>query len=101
MTDDRIRTVIKTDFVAGELKATGKIRNLCAGGLFVRTPVVPEQGDSVRLRFRAPTGTRVDVAGLVWWTTVERGLKDRQAGFGVRVLDASDDYQTLIKMLRR
>ena len=101
MTDGRIRTVIETDFVAGELKAKGKIRNLCAGGLFVRTPAVPEQGDSVRLRFRAPTGTHVDVAGLVWWTTVERGLKNRQAGFGVRVLDASDDYQTLIKMLRR
>jgi len=101
MADKRIRTVIKTDFVAGDLKAQGKIRNLCAGGLFVRTPVVPEQGDSIRLRFRAPTGTRVDVAGLVWWTTVERGLNDRQAGFGVRVLDASDDYEALIKMLLR
>jgi Tfp pilus assembly protein PilZ len=101
MADSRIRTVIKTDFVAGNLKARGKIRNLCAGGLFVRTPVVPEQGDSVRLRFRAPTGTRVDVAGLVWWTTVERGLSDRQAGFGVRVLDASDDYEALIAMLLR
>ncbi len=101
MTDGRIRTVIKTDFVAGELKARGKIRNLCAGGLFVRTPVVPKQGDSVRLRFRAPTGAHVDVAGLVWWTTVERGLKDRRAGFGVRVLDASDDYQALVEMLLR
>ncbi len=101
MADDRIRTVIQTEFVAGELKARGKIRNLCAGGLFVRTPVVPEQGESVRLRFRAPTGARVDVAGLVWWTTLERGLKDRRAGFGVRVLDASDDYQALIEMLLR
>jgi Tfp pilus assembly protein PilZ len=101
MEHDRIRTVIKTDFVAGELKARGKIRNLCAGGLFVRTSAIPEQGDSVRLRFRAPTGARVDVAGLVWWTTVERGLNDRQAGFGVRVLDASDDYQALIELLLR
>jgi Tfp pilus assembly protein PilZ len=101
MAEDRIRTVIQTDFVAGELKARGKIRNLCAGGLFVRTPVVPEQGESVSLRFRAPTGARVDVAGLVWWTTVERGLKDCHRGFGVRVLDASDDYQALIKMLLR
>ena len=101
MADDRIRTVIQTEFVAGELKARGKIRNLCAGGLFVRTPVVPEQGDSVRLRFRAPTGSRVDVAGLVWWTTVERGLKDCHRGFAVRVLDASDDYQALIEMLLR
>ena len=101
MADDRIRTVIKADFVAGELKARGKIRNLCAGGLFVRTPIVPQQGDSVRLRFRAPTGARVAVEGLVWWTTVERGLRDRQKGFGVRVLDASDDYQTLIEMLLR
>jgi Tfp pilus assembly protein PilZ len=98
---DRIRTVIKTDFVAGELKAKGKIRNLCAGGLFVRTSAVPEQGESVRLRFRAPTGARVDVAGLVWWTTVERGLNDRQTGFGVRVLDPGDDYQALIEMLLR
>jgi hypothetical protein len=101
MAGQRIRTVIKTDFVAGELKARGKIRNLCADGLFVCTQVVPEQGDSVRLRFRAPTGARVDVAGLVWWTTVERGLTDRQSGFGVRVLDANEDYEALIEMLLR
>ena len=99
MADDRIRTVIKTDFVAGELKARGKIRNLCAGGLFVRSPAVPEQGDSVRLRFRAPTGRHVVVAGLVWWTTAEQGLEGDQAGFGVRVLDPSDTYRTLIEKL--
>jgi hypothetical protein len=99
MADRRIRTLIKTDFEAGELKSTGKIRNLCADGLFVCTPVVPEQGESVRLHFRVPGGARVDVAGLVWWTTVERGLTDRRSGFGVRVLDAGEDYEALIEML--
>ena len=101
MKDDRIRILIPTDFVAGPVRAQGKIRNLGSRGLFIRTESVPEEGDSIRLRFEAPDGEPVSVEGLVWWTTGEREIRWDERGFGVQLLAASASYRTMIDRLIR
>jgi hypothetical protein len=111
MKDERVRTLIPTEFVAGTVKAQGKIRNLGSKGLFIRTGVIPEQGDPVLLRFEAPDGEYVAAEGLVWWTTQapeigrdEAGFgvvgQDEQ-GFGVCVLTTSSSYRALLDRLTR
>ncbi len=101
MNDDRIRTRIQTDFVAGPVRAQGKIRNLGSRGLFIRTESVPAEGDSIRLRFEAPDGEPVSAEGLVWWTTRERERRWGQQGFGVCLLAASASYRAMIDRMIR
>ncbi len=98
VSDPRFRTAIQVKFTAGEVKADAKIRNAGAGGLFVETTSLPETGETVRLHFRAPHGETIEVVGMVWWTT-KRGEKhgSKRAGFGVRLLDPSDAYESMLK----
>jgi Tfp pilus assembly protein PilZ len=94
----RARAMIDTEFRAGKLAGRGKIRNLGEGGLFVNTSSVPPQGESVQVRFTSPTEGALEVTGLVWWTT---GRGHKHPGFGVRLLDADDRYQRLVRVLLR
>ena len=96
--DTRIRTAIKAEFEAGEISGSGQIRNVGDGGLFVGTARIPAQGDTVRLQFKGPDGAALDVSGLVWWTTAEGG-SHRVPGFGLRLLDDSEDYRAFVSRL--
>lgn len=89
----RIRTSIQTDFEAGALRGRGKIRNVAEGGVFVGTTQLPSQGDLVVLSFRGASGPPLEVTGLVWWTTLEAPGPHRMPGFGMRLLDSSDEYE--------
>ena len=100
MTNHRIRTAIQTEFEAGALRGRGTIRNVAEGGLFVGTPQVPHQGDVVSLSFRDPKGRGLDVSGLVWWTTADEPGSHRAPGFGIRLLEESEDYQRFFDSLR-
>ena len=99
MTGRRIRTVIQTEFEAGALQGRGTIRNVAEGGLFVGTTQVPDQGDLVSLSFRDPKGQGLDVSGLVWWTTSDEPGSHRVPGFGIRLLEDSEDYQRFVASL--
>jgi Tfp pilus assembly protein PilZ len=94
----RARTAFDTEFRAGSIEGRGKIRNLGEGGLFVTTASVPPQGESVQVRFNSPTEGAMELSGLVWWTTTRR---HPTPGFGVRLLDADDRYQRLVRGLLR
>ncbi|MEM7410778.1 MAG: PilZ domain-containing protein [Myxococcota bacterium] len=96
----RIRTVIDTEFEAGSVHGKGKIRNVAEGGAFVGTSQVPDQGDLVVLSFRDGRGGRLDVSGLVWWTTSEAPGAHTRPGFGVRLLDDDPDYERFVESLR-
>lgn len=96
----RIRTAIQTEFEAGPHKGQGKICNVGEGGAFVGTPQPPNQGETVRLSFRDRKGRRLDVTGLVWWTTDEAPGAHRVPGFGMRLLDESEEYQAFVESLR-
>jgi hypothetical protein len=99
MTRRRIRTAIQTEFEAGALRGRGTIRNVAEGGLFVGTTQVPHQGNMVSLSFRDYKGRGHDVSGLVWWTTNDEPGPHRAPGFGIRLLDDSDDYRRFIESL--
>ena len=96
MTSRRIRTAIQTEFEAGALQGRGTIRNVAEGGLFVGTTQVPHQGDLVSLSFRDPKGRGLGVSGLVWWTTTDEPGSHRVPGFGMRLLDDSEDYRRFV-----
>jgi len=96
----RIRTCIETEFEVRGHRAQGKIKNMSEGGLFVGTASIPEEGESVDLTFRAPGGREVRLSGLVWWTTKGGdGKGHRTPGFGLRLLDDSDDFRSLLARL--
>jgi PilZ domain len=99
MTNRRIRTSILAEFEAGELRGRGKIRNVAEGGLFVGTALVPDQGELVSLSFRDHRGRALDVHGLVWWTTAEEPGAHRTPGFGMRLLEESEQYNHFIESL--
>ena len=96
--EHRFRTAIQTEFAAGGLRGTGKIRNVAEGGLFVGTEQLPDQGDTVRVSFRS-NGTSVDVEGLVWWTTEDSPGPHRARGFGMRLLYDSEEYERFLASL--
>jgi Tfp pilus assembly protein PilZ len=102
MADERIQTALQTRFEAGPVKASGEIGNVGQGGLFVATPSIPETGEKVELRFEEPGGQRVEVAGVVWWTTDCQEVPGGQPpGFGVRLVNAGETYRELLRQLRR
>ena len=102
MDERRVEIEIQTEFAAGDVRATGKIRNLGENGLFVGTRSIPEQGDTVLLRFTAPGGDSVRVSGLVWWTSRDPNARnDLTPGFGMRLLAVSPTYRLLISDLLR
>lgn len=98
--DTRIRTCIETEFEVCGRRSRGKIKNVSEGGLFVGTAAIPEEGENVELTFRAPGGGEVSVSGLVWWTRDGRGgAGSRTPGFGLRLLDESEDFRRLVESL--
>ena len=95
MNSSRARTSIPVEFQAGGNRGTGQIDNIGAGGLFIGTGTIPDQGEPVSVRFSLPGESPIAVTGLVWWTTKDlaRTSSGRQ-GFGLipqtpRVLDAT------------
>ena len=99
MTHRRIRTAIQAEFEVGALHGRGKIRNVAEGGLFVGTAQVPHQGELVSLSFRDHRGRSLDVRGLVWWTTSDEPGHHRAPGFGIRLIEDSDDYDRFLDSL--
>ncbi len=87
-------------FATRRFWAEGRIKNLGEHGLFVRTTFIPEEGETVRLSFTFPTGEEVSVLGVVWWTTAALQHTEFQVpGFGLRLLDDDDTYQSVVARL--
>jgi hypothetical protein len=99
MTHRRIRTALNAEFETGALRGRGKICNVAEGGLFVGTALVPDQGELVSLSFRDHRGKALDVHGLVWWTTSNEPGTHRTPGFGMRLLEDSEEYNHFVASL--
>jgi hypothetical protein len=99
MQHDRIRTSLPVEFRIGSRVAEGTVRNASDGGMFVETRAIPPQGESVSLRFYPRSEARVEVSGLVWWTT-EGSPQARRRGFGMRLLEDDARYAELLAGLR-
>jgi Tfp pilus assembly protein PilZ len=99
MAQARFRTLLRAAFRAGPVTAQGQIQNVGHGGLFVGTASLPNEGESVALDFQAPDGQRIRLTGIVWWTRANGKIDGRAAGFGVRLLDPGESYQSFIERL--
>ena len=101
MSAERIRTALRTRFSGSGIRGAGNIVNLSEGGLFVRTRHVPRAGQAVQLAFAAPGVGRIAVSGLVWWTTADSPSgRIGPSGFGLRLLDETEEYARLLQSLR-
>ena len=97
MKQQRAKTSIPVEFKGGEVEGRGVIRNLGVGGVFVGSREIPENGEMVSLRFALPGKGRVSLTGLVWWTTQDDpGQQHRHAGFGLRLLDQGEAYESAV-----
>jgi hypothetical protein len=81
---------IPARFETASVKSGGYVKNLSKEGLFVRSDVLPMPGDAVTVRFETPEGRKLELAGVVRWTTAQIGDPEHvKGGFGVQ-LDAED-----------
>ena len=100
MADIRKRVRIPTQFQAETLTGKGTVGNIGPSGLFVSTRMIPERGESVRVEL-APTGRpHFQVTGMVWWTTRDEPLRGDVSGFGLRLLDDSEELERLVDSVR-
>ena len=100
MHTDRIRTALPVEIRIGRRVAEGTVRNASDGGMFVETRAIPPQGESVQLRFYPRSEARVEITGLVWWTTEGSRSRHRWRGFGLRLLEDDGRYSELLATLR-
>ncbi|UCE86367.1 MAG: PilZ domain-containing protein [Deltaproteobacteria bacterium] len=100
MAAPRIRTAIGARFATQRFKGQGRIKNLGEHGLFVRTSQLPEAGETVHVSFTFPSGEKVWVVGVVWWTTASLdAATEMPSGFGLRLLDDDDTYRQVVARL--
>ena len=75
---------IPATFISGPITAQGSVKNLSKEGLFLRCSELPEPGDIVHVLLQPPGNPKVEVEGIVRWTTEQ--LPERapgQSGFGL------------------
>ncbi len=87
--------VISATFAVGTIAGQGRVENLSRDGLFLRTPVLPKEGEPIRITLRPPTGASIDVRGEVCWNSVSLA-EATPPGFGVALFDYGSDYSALI-----
>jgi hypothetical protein len=93
MQTGRIRTSIEAEFEVSGQRAKGRIMNVGEGGVFVGTGSIPGEGENAALDFTAPGGHDIRLSGLVWWTTDDDGRLHRVPGFGLRLLEDSEEFR--------
>ena len=77
---------IPAKFSTQSISGTGHVKNLSKEGLFVRTNSLPKPGEEVSVIVLTPDRHKVEVVGLVRWTTAQLGGRTpAQPGFGVRI----------------
>ena len=79
---------------AGPVGGVGYIKNVSKGGLFIRSDLLPAQGETVEVTIEPIPERKITVTGVVCWTTAavppEEGTP--QPGFGIRLEPVTDAY---------
>jgi uncharacterized protein (TIGR02266 family) len=96
----RAFTRIPVLFQAGTLRGTGHIKNLTQEGMFIRTHILPAAGDNVHLTFTTPDGHKIEVEGVVRWTTDQMD-ETCPLGFGVRLVRVDEEYLRFFEKILR
>ena len=87
----RVPCAITVLFQAGNVGGYGQLADLTRDGVRVLSPLRPERGDGVRIRFETPEGQKVELAGSVVWSTA--------AEFGVRIDQVNEAYLSFVESL--
>ena len=91
----RLKRIVKripVRFQAESLRGAGHIKNLTQEGIFVRSDVLPEPGENISVGFDAPDGRKVEIEGVVRWTTAQFPKRGVRPGFGVRLHRVDEEY---------
>lgn len=89
------------DFSEDSSQGTGVISNMSRGGMFVRTPRVPNTGPQLRLTVHLPDGRTLLLKGKVVRSAagLEPSPNVPATGFGVRLAADSPDYAKFLSQL--
>ena len=90
---------IQAAFVSGPLNGEGHIKNLCKEGLFLRSERLPSPGAEVRVLIKPEDGRKIEVTGVVRWTTEQIPGREPQPGFGVLIESPTDEFLELFEEL--
>jgi hypothetical protein len=88
----RFMTRIPAIFRCGPLTGKGFVKNLSKEGLFLRTDRLPKPGMRVQIVIEGPDGGKIEVVGMVRWTTEQIPDREPQPGFGMRFDGVTEDY---------
>ncbi len=88
----RIVERIPVRFQAESIRGEGHIKNLTQEGIFVRSDVLPEAGENVSVSFETTEGRKVEIEGVVRWTTTQFPKRSVRPGFGVRLHRVDEEY---------
>ncbi len=91
----RLKRVVKRipiRFEAGGLRGQGHIKNLTKEGLYVRSHLLPEPGTRIHIEIVGHDGSKVDVPGVVRWTTGQLHNARGAPGFGVMIEQRTPEF---------
>ena len=93
----RFMARIPAMFMCGGMTSEGYVKNLSKEGLFLRTESLPKPGEPVHVLLRPPEGERVEVKGVVCWTTDQVPDRSPQKGFGMLIDAPTTEYLELFQ----
>ena len=71
---------VPASFESGEVRGKGHVKNVSKGGLFLRSDVLPEPGSEIRVLFHTQQGRKVEIEGIVVWSTTGARAAGRPSG---------------------
>ncbi len=93
---------IPARYVVGGAEGEGRILDLSRGGLFLRSPMLPKEGEQIVISFGTSEGREIEVRGTVQWNTVQLAPgQSVPSGFGVRLSRWGTDYSSFLSKLVR
>ena len=91
----RLKRVVKRipiRFAAGGLRGQGHIKNLTKEGLYVRSHLLPEPGTRIQIEIVSRDGSKVEISGVVRWTTGQLHDASGTPGFGVMLEQPTPEF---------
>ncbi len=92
----RPSSFIQVVFVTGSTAGRGVAENVSREGLFIRTPLLPQPGERIRVTLRTAGRPEIDVQGEVRWNSKNVPAEDTASGFGVAISQCDFDYAALV-----
>ncbi len=95
---ERAEVSLPATYVVGPAQGEGNVQNLSADGLYLRTPMLPKEGERVVITFTTPNERKVEVEGHIQWITEDATVP---SGFGVSLSSFGDDYLVVVEDFRK